>query len=336
MTVLRIPYPDPWVGKGRYASRVPGLPWGLIPFILILQTLVLFADDPEPSSSLKEAITARQERLTELQNKEDQHTQLRELATLYQLSGDIEKAQLSWQKGAFHSPGPGIDYASLLNSALLLFEMGRYEMAEVQAKVTLKGESDTPAAHQADLLLKKLQLLDSRAGEVEGEGAEKSLEGIEIDPSSPGALLWHYHLFTLAGMEGKAAKAKAALIENFPESPEKLILTGKAAEKEHFSDLLLSMQFEAGENLDGSVEDEADGAESSEVKYLQTGSFTDRENAEYLVRDLQELGFPAEIRATDLNGTNYHRVVVSIGEGESSQALLIELKESGFEATPLY
>ena len=40
----RYQYPDPWVGKGRFASRVQGLPWGLIPFIVGLVFLTSSCD----------------------------------------------------------------------------------------------------------------------------------------------------------------------------------------------------------------------------------------------------------------------------------------------------
>ena len=44
----RYQYPDPWVGKGRYASRVQGLLWGLIPFILVLTIFLSSCGIPAP------------------------------------------------------------------------------------------------------------------------------------------------------------------------------------------------------------------------------------------------------------------------------------------------
>lgn len=65
---------------------------------------------------------------------------------------------------------------------------------------------------------------------------------------------------------------------------------------------------------------------------LQTGSFRDPENAQYMVRDLEARGFSAEVVTATVGSTMYYRVLVgppcSVGD---AQGLLVRLKEAGFE-----
>lgn len=63
---------------------------------------------------------------------------------------------------------------------------------------------------------------------------------------------------------------------------------------------------------------------------IQTGSFRDRENAEFFVRDLADLGFGAEIFTAETDGATFYRVIVPATDG-NSQTLVVELKGAGIE-----
>ncbi len=70
---------------------------------------------------------------------------------------------------------------------------------------------------------------------------------------------------------------------------------------------------------------------------IQTGSFAVEENAQYMVRDLQRLGYPARILQRDLEGRRYYRVVVDPpAAAEGTQQLLLALKNAGFEGFLLF
>jgi tetratricopeptide (TPR) repeat protein len=69
-----------------------------------------------------------------------------------------------------------------------------------------------------------------------------------------------------------------------------------------------------------------------EVILVQTGSFIDPENAEYMKRDLERLGFEVDILIFESGNKTYHRVVIiGIDSYEEAQTVLIKLKERGFE-----
>lgn len=313
--------------------------------VLVLFCLPLALLPAETFPSLQEEIASRQDTLAQAQEKEVRHKLLRELGALYQLSGNVEEAQLFWQNAAFQNPKSGIDHQALITSALLLAEMGNIEMASVQARVVQKSEEDKNLAIQADLLLEKIGLLE---GIRTGQGAPQD----DPDPQrstlltralmseelrDPRAMIWNYHLYSLAGMHDEAALIAEQLLLHFPESPEALIVQNKTEGASHFSDLLIAMLLQPEKQEDEESVPETPGHEENKrPQLLQTGSFTDRENAEYLARDLKTLGYDAELREAVVNGSRYHRVVIPLGENDTPDQLLIRLKESGYEATPLY
>jgi tetratricopeptide (TPR) repeat protein len=70
---------------------------------------------------------------------------------------------------------------------------------------------------------------------------------------------------------------------------------------------------------------------------VQTGSFRDPENAQFMVRDLKASGFEASIVEKRIAGTLYYRVVVgSLMPQETAQAVLMKLKDASFEGVFLF
>jgi cell division protein FtsN len=65
---------------------------------------------------------------------------------------------------------------------------------------------------------------------------------------------------------------------------------------------------------------------------VQAGSFRDPENARYLARDLVARGFEAHLVEKTVGEVRYYRVVVGREQSsESAQALILRLKDAGFE-----
>jgi tetratricopeptide (TPR) repeat protein len=65
---------------------------------------------------------------------------------------------------------------------------------------------------------------------------------------------------------------------------------------------------------------------------IQTGSFRDAENAEYMALDIEDFGFTAEVREVVIDGNTFYRVIVPIPEEtEDPQNLVVSLKERGVE-----
>ena len=81
----------------------------------------------------------------------------------------------------------------------------------------------------------------------------------------------------------------------------------------------------------------AEAQPSSPTALVQTGSFRDRENAQYMVRDLKVSGFEAGIVEKRIGTTLYYRVVISpLMTVEQAQAVLMQLKDASFEGVLLF
>ncbi len=63
---------------------------------------------------------------------------------------------------------------------------------------------------------------------------------------------------------------------------------------------------------------------------VQVGSFRDVENAQYMARDVRNLGFEVAIRSRSRGGSHYHQVIVDPG-GDTAQQTVVKLKEHGLE-----
>ncbi|POR05250.1 hypothetical protein AU468_01820 [Alkalispirochaeta sphaeroplastigenens] len=75
-------------------------------------------------------------------------------------------------------------------------------------------------------------------------------------------------------------------------------------------------------------------AESSSLTGIQTGSFRDRENASYMLRDITALGFSATIKTAETGSGRFYRVIVTLPEGyqpADAQETVVALKEEGIE-----
>ncbi len=68
---------------------------------------------------------------------------------------------------------------------------------------------------------------------------------------------------------------------------------------------------------------------------VQTGSFRDAENAQYMVQDLQERDFQARQRNRTVGNNKFYQVYVPV-DGGDPQELLVQLKELGFEGFLLF
>lgn len=82
------------------------------------------------------------------------------------------------------------------------------------------------------------------------------------------------------------------------------------------------------------VETSDDQKQKPSVTGIQTGSFRDGENAQYMARDIRELDFEAEVREVEINDEVFFRVIVPLPEDstpESAQETVVRLKEEGIE-----
>ncbi len=252
------------------------------------------------------------------------YTLLKELAVLEELSGDIENAQKHYELSSFIDPH-NKDFVSFLSSALLLFELGRLDRAEAQANTLVTLAHESRIILQAKLLLGRIYVHAQRIEELKLLLSELE-KGLSEDTGSPVVLLSMIDLFLYAGMEGAAEDTGKKLKEWYPESVEAAL----AADSGSVSYLLTPSRLLRPE-LPQTVSKYVQNEGAVETVGVQTGSFRDRENAVYMSRDLQNLGFSAIILDSEREGRTYYKVMIPDIPMENSQHILIRLKEKGYE-----
>ncbi len=223
---------------------------------------------------------------------------------------------------------------SLLTQSSALAALDRADEATtlIESAVAETAPKATPA-----LLLRLIELA---AEQEKGELLETSYTALVAEyPDSPERrLAARYREGGTAGVVG------ANLVEYFP-SPSRLLSGGSpeiATRRE--PDPETSREVPAAEtpSRDRSspeapaADPPARGVTAARTVYaVQTGSFRDPENAQYMVRDLQDRSFQARQRSRTVGENEFYQVYIPL-DGGDPQELLVRLKEGGFEGFLLF
>lgn len=202
-----------------------------------------------------------------------------------------------------------------------LFLLGETEKALLHAR-SLSGmntpyDSENPPLVEIEaytLLLDMAQQLDQRELFLEGYSRmERSF------PDSPVLEMYRSYLGETADVEYR--------VTSYP-SPSRLIRGNQPLE----APVIASSTDSTGSSMD-SLTDTSEPTVTARVVGIQTGSFRDRENAEYMALDIEELGFDATITETTISGDTFFRVLVDVPDGavDAVQSYVVRLKERGIE-----
>jgi tetratricopeptide (TPR) repeat protein len=242
------------------------------------------------------------------------------------------------------------DEESSLSAAALLFELGRLEEAETRARELVLRASDYGVRRRASVLVGRCMALSGRGEEaVALLSTVASIEDAEHLDSE--VLLMLHQVALSEGNLEKSESARRRLLEDFPGSLEAALVRGDALRVELSPSLprffspttppaptigANEAAAEATEEPSGSDQPGSDQPDTGESAIgVQTGSFRDPENAEYMAKDLRALGFAVEILsreedpATPRSDQPLYRVVV-VGDGEPGDVLM-RLKNKGVE-----
>jgi len=290
-------------------------------FEVLLHTVDINENYDEAIRTLKEGLSRAQ--------TEDRKACLLKLATLSEMLGRIDEAAISYYN-AFFSVTPTEDYQILLKSANLYMELGDYPKARSIGKMVLTVSQAAKFRAEAAVLLSRIYLVEGNLTEAK-ELVLPLVDQKEIEPAS---LLWIYALGYYTGDKELLTYARKRMETQYPNSMEYALMTQSVEyypSPVNYLGLLPPIALEVEEKGPSSSE-----GSSSTLIMIQTGSFLDRENAEYMVKDLKSSGFNPEIKTSLISGKTYYKVVIpSIPEKELQKHLVL-LKEKGFEGYPLY
>ncbi len=268
---------------------------------------------------LKEGRSLLQNALPEIHDPHNRSEVLVLLARYAELAGNINSAQKYLEEAAPLTKSLQQQNTLLLQSAELLQYMGYYGRAEK------KLDSMTGEVAKGSILYYKIYVLLAKCYMVKGDtkaflGAVEMLEEAK-DKRIPSV----EYFLTYIGKNSNLSK-------QLPLSPENLLVSGlvfSLPTTETVFNILHGKEQTA-------VQTQKVLSENTEHFYIQTGSFRNHENADYMRRDLQKLGFSAFVDAQNIEGTLYYKVLIDAKKQAAVQKIILRLKDKGFEGYPLY
>ena len=319
--------------------------------ILILCTYIVFsaASQSQTGVSLQ----------TEIQNIErsiarqgippqERHSGLVRLATLRQLSGDIEGAARNWLEAARAIPGQ-IDDAALLNCAYCLAAMGEWDRAKT-ALVPLLEKSA------------RARFLNAGITSITTNNTA-SLAALADNPEYASMKSEIYFLLWRLSTGVAAQSWRQRLAAEFPQSPEARLAAGGTLEAGQtialrqspfwlFMGGLDSLPLLPSEQANrpaaqttpqtaaptvppASVPAAPSAPVPASESYvrLQTGIYSQQSNAQTQANRLRQAGFIPTIEERTIGENQMWAVTVPVGQDQART--LRELQEKGFEAFPL-
>lgn len=312
-------------------------------FFAVAAVAVCSDDGSEPRSALQPVFTATTlEHATAALGKIEQGLTESEAVEAYRYLGTVAElhGELEVALDFYSRAGDLGSEAGKLSVAGVLYEVGRIEEAETQARRLVFGALDYAIRRRATGIVARCM-----AGTGRIEEAVSLLSTVaaidEAEHLEPELLFLLVRLAERSDRMDVAAAAREKLSKHFPNSLEWSLIKGSSAVVPHPS-LPFLLNTPAPEvEVSASLDEPETGSTASTVAEekpigVQTGSFRDRENADYMARDLRDLGFTVQVLSSDAGETRRHRVVVVTDTDQSAQNLLMELKTRGVEGFLLF
>lgn len=237
---------------------------------------------------------------------------------------------------------------ALYDHAVVLLEMGQITEAIPMLTSVINKASDRETQRSAAILRTRAYLMDGNP-----ERALRHARSLTGDVNDARSLFLLYEVARRAGDDSLAEESARQLDEFFSGSPEwNLSRDVPGARITHYPSPTRILGLPAVPNLGDRAQlptveprepipapptepsRRARDRDQQQLLGIQTGSFRDRENAHYMVRDMGNLGFEAEISPTETDTGTFYRVIIPVGEGDThdkAQELVIRLKEEGVE-----
>ncbi len=235
------------------------------------------------------------------------------LAQLFELSFNLHKAQVYYQKAALVRLDE-IDYELLLSSSIILILEGELILAESQVQEIIIKASDQIILKKAKILFTIIKILNSGSGDID-------YNSFSLDKSET-----IYLMYLIAQARSEIVmmdQLSKKLEQKFPSSPEANLIRNELSE---LPNLISSLGLLNGKII----------IDKNYNYIIQTGSFQDPENAHYLSIDLAEKGFVSKIEEQIINDKKYYKVLMYFPNQDEMQQVLKLLKENGFEGFPVY
>jgi tetratricopeptide (TPR) repeat protein len=284
------------------------------------------------------------ERLERLAGNPTQRQEaLYQLARLYQLSGNREKAFETWNTAINAQSGMRDDNA-WLEAIKLLISMGEYERAGAELRALISSARDGSILESALYLNAQI--------EVFGNGNPNALSALADNPGYVGVLSRIYYTLWKASDD---AAWKNRLLGSYPRSPEaEIARDGNGviaaitpqwlffAPRDSLGQVAPAVA--AGQEaplaatlptptVAAAPTPPATSTPADNSVMLQTGLFSREDNAKALAQRLINAGFNSVITTRRVNGVEYW--AVNVPAGQNVNRTIAELKSAGFDSFPV-
>jgi tetratricopeptide (TPR) repeat protein len=286
------------------------------------------------------------------------HDCLTRLGRLFLLSGDPEKAADAFNRAAFANP-ENRDDRSLLDAARCYLALGEREKAESGIQMVLISGRDPAQIREARFLgglsyafssgnTQALASLLSAAGETGPVSSDpSSLPAVDYAERKSAVL---YALWKITGNETYRTRLRAEYpssleAKSLDEDPRRQIAGASAAmwflfpgrdavslEAPVVREPVRAAGPPPAVATSSQTAPKPEAAASAVV--LQTGLFGREENARVMADRLKKAGFTPVVSRRTVNGISYF--AVSVNASGDVNAVILRLKDSGFEAFPVY
>lgn len=242
------------------------------------------------------------------------------LAYYEEITGRLQDAQKHYEIAGMLAQETQ-DRSPLIDSIRLLIETGKYKRAQIQAQAYINVAKNNTFKRYARVLLCTAFYAGGEYEKAKTVFVTLISSAEEMKKFGPKEL---YLLILAAKGTGKYAEAEnleSILLEQYPESPELLMIQKKIIVQLEASPLhllALSEPEESNEKADGAVR-------------VQTGLFSRKENAIELQKSLAAKGFQTVIKEIKQGGETLFRVLSEPISLQDSQQYIIRLKEYGYE-----
>ncbi len=279
-------------------------------------------------------------------------------ASLWERMGAFEPAERAYREAYETHPIPS-SLPFLVRSSCLLYELGELEKSEKQIRLVLSQTEKPEDRWEAQFHLARIFAITDRLSDALTVG-KRLLEETASYGKDPQTLLYFLYTVTEAlGMKKEQDTYRAALEKNggllkhfiFSDEKEKSKITPLPLPSLFFSRIPRDTAFDHGKaaplpsTLSSPSPPPRNGGataispSSPKATGIQVGSFSHKENAEYLAKDLQAFGFSALVKQSQRkDGSFLYRTIVPLrlDPPDNPQTILVKLKEHGFEGFFLF
>ncbi len=301
------------------------------------------------AAGVSELLSLLEEFVPKVQDGPGRRSLLLRWAAVLELTGRWEEAAVRYEEAAFAAPVQR-DTDSLLEAARAWLAAGETEKALSILRILGVASTDAEVRTRSLILEGWARLIEGSAAEARSLAARAASAPPDRESLlSALTLLW-------AASEGRSREEAGSRIrKEFPGTPEAAMAgNGPVPPAAHW---LLTPAAGGAKPPDApqsgtvvaaapsppgprsppaeAVQRPAGGPpESSRVKVFQAGAFSDESNAALLVQELSGKGFEVVVERRERGGKPLW--VVLVPPGPDSQATLLRLKDSGYEAYPIF